>query len=273
MIIGHKDHTKYLYHYTSIDKLENYIFKSRKLRFSPYASTNDPKESKDWAFSLHTSENRDLIKYTPDISKNFSSRIKHKARILCFCQDEAGLSGIHLDDIARRGFAKPRMWAQYGDNHAGACLVLNREKFKDYVENELVPGNLVISGPVHYHNRSHLLGPESQPYTIYIDLVEKHGWEQYTQWHVETFYKELFFEKMRDWSGEDEFRFLCYGDSNNDALIDITHSLVGIMFGASTAVSDVKKIRNLLKGMSVNTMGIDWKNCSPWYDFGNLEYS
>ena len=62
MIIGHKDHTKYLYHYTSIDKLENYIFKSRKLRFSPYASTNDPKESKDWAFSLHTSENRDLIK-------------------------------------------------------------------------------------------------------------------------------------------------------------------------------------------------------------------
>src|SRR5206468_3476892 len=98
--------------------------KDNTLRFGRLADTNDPRESKEWSFSLGTNENRDLGKYhMQDLSRWLSSALKDNTRLACFCLDRAPLTGDHTVDILNRGFARARMWAQYADKHAGVCQV------------------------------------------------------------------------------------------------------------------------------------------------------
>ena len=127
MIIGFKESGKFLYHYTKLETAKEKILAEGKLRFSRLWETNDPKEKRDWEFGMGSNENADLGKYNlSSLSGQLSEGIKKNTHILCFCQDADGLTGDHLKDIFLRGFARPRMWAQYGGNHQGVCLVFEK---------------------------------------------------------------------------------------------------------------------------------------------------
>ncbi|HWM23549.1 MAG TPA: hypothetical protein VNP98_01895 [Chthoniobacterales bacterium] len=51
VIIGFSDSDRLLCHYTPMARAER-IFAERRLRFGRFSCTNDPKESKDWKFTL-----------------------------------------------------------------------------------------------------------------------------------------------------------------------------------------------------------------------------
>lgn len=112
------DHNKYLYHYTSAQTAIDYILKGRTLRLSSYVSTNYPKERKGWLFDFGTNEGRDLGGYNREEQSGWlSGEFKGKALMACFSRDLELLGGIHINNIFKRGFCKPRMWTPESLDH------------------------------------------------------------------------------------------------------------------------------------------------------------
>jgi hypothetical protein len=267
---------QFVYHYTRANIALDYILKNRTLQFGNYNGTNDPKESKSWEFDLGTNEERDLGKYNmTELSEWLSLELKSKTKLSCFSMDAEGLAGNHIQEIFKRGFCKPRMWAQYSDNHSGVCLVFHLEKLKKLIGNEFHEGNLIISGPVKYTNRiiiRDLNNPDDQQYTINVDHLEKVGREAYVEAHLRTHCQRLFFEKMTDWRDESEWRYVVFTQTEDNLYLDFQDSLAGIMFGANTSEKNIQSIMDLTESWGIRYMGLKWKNCSPWYDYGNLRY-
>ena len=267
---------QFVYHYTKTNIALDYILKKRTLQFGNYNGTNDPKESKNWEFDLGTNEERNLGKYNmAELSEWLSSELKIRTKLACFSTDDEGLTGNHMQDIFKRGFCKPRMWAQYSDNHSGVCLVFHHDKLKKIIDNEFHENNLIISGPVKYTNRKilrDLNNPDDQQYTINVDYYEKVGREAYVEAHLRTHSQRLFFEKMTDWRDESEFRYVVFTKTEDKLYLDLQDTLAGIMFGANTSEINIQSIMDLTESWNIQYMGLKWKNCSPWYDYGNLRY-
>lgn len=119
MIHGVTSVENLVYHYTTAETANDHILRNKTLKLGTYAKTNDPKETKAWQFSLGTNENRDLGAYRfKETGEHFSAALKEHAKLCCFSMDTAPLTGDHVKDILHRGYAKPRMWAQYGRMHA-----------------------------------------------------------------------------------------------------------------------------------------------------------
>jgi len=264
---------EFLYHYTKGTTALEYIFRNRTLRFGTYTNTNDPKESKAWEFGLGTNENRDLGKYKmSEVSGWLSAELKQKTKLACFSMDTAPLTGDHLADIFKRGFSKPRMWAQYADRHSGVCIVFDRKKLARLIQSQFGSAYLVFAGPVSYVDRSVVRALEDHEYTINIDAMETVGRETYVQVHLRAHYKSLFFEKMTDWRDEVEWRWIVFAKSDGDLYLDLGDCVVGLMFGESTEEKVVQDLMDLTESWGLRYMGLKWKNSGPWYDYGNLRY-
>lgn len=269
MIMNVTDANKYLYHYTPAAKAIEYILKSRTLRLSPYTCTNDPKERKGWLFDFGTNEGRDLGRYNQDeYSGWLSGEFKSKTLMTCLTRDSGPLTGNHLFDIFKRGFCKPRMWAQYADNHKGVCLVFDREQLQQRIDAQVAPKFPVMSGPVDYVDRGIVRNiSEDQQYTINVDVLETEGKEAYLLRHLHTHYKRLFFEKMTDWKDESEWRWVTFSESAEPIDVKIGSALVGLVFGDDISPEHRKQIFALNSNKGMYHEGLKWKNCSPWYDW------
>ena len=131
MIEGVTSAEQYIYHYTPFAKA---IVESHSLKVGMYIKTNDPKESKHWEFDLGTNEHADLGQYDmKSLGRWLSTELKANTRVACFSLDTAPLGGDHMSDIFKRGFCKPRMWAQYAGFHKGACLVFDYQRLSRLV--------------------------------------------------------------------------------------------------------------------------------------------
>lgn len=275
MIENVTSETQFVYHYTKARTALDYILRNRSLRFGPYNRTNDPKESKNWQFDFGTNEERDLGKYSMKaLSEHLSSGLKRKTKLACFSMDSTPLTGNHLNDIYKRGFCKPRMWAQYAENHTGVCLVFDFKKLSKLVA-LAADKSLLLSGPVEYVNRNmlrRLNSPDDQQYVINIDYLEQVGKDEYIRAHLATHYHRLFFEKMLDWRDESEWRYVVFSESDDDLIVDIENSLTGIIFGENTQEETIEGIMKDTAKLGLRYMGLKWKNCSPWYDYANPRY-
>jgi hypothetical protein len=261
-----------LYHYTTASTATSHILKNRLLQFGSYAHTNDPKESKAWRFTVATNEDKDLGKYeTEELSLWLSKELKDRTKLACFSTDTAPLSGDHMKDIFNRGFCKPRMWANYAEKHTGLCLVFERERMHKLIEKQF-SACIVLNDYVTYVNRGVIPDLSQQQYTINVDYLESVGREAYVRSHLKTHYRQLFFEKMMDWRDESEYRWVIFSDSADDLSLDIEDCLVGIIFGENTEKDDIGQVMEMTESWGLDYMGLEWRNCSPWYDYGNLRY-
>jgi hypothetical protein len=273
MIYGFRAADRFVYHYTGAAVARDYILKNRTLKLGSYTRTNDPKESKAWEFDLWTNQNRHLGNYKmQELSSWFSAALKANAKLACFSLDSSPLSGDHTRDILSRGFAKPRMWAQYAENHSGVCLVFDRSKLLEAVHSQL--GALIhFAGPVTYQNHYLVRPLTAHEYSINIDQLETLGPQGYLQSHVRLHHKALFFEKLLDWRDEVEWRILVLSDSDADLLVPIDDALVGIVHGASINRTISDDILQASDSTSIEHMGLTWKNSNPWYDLGSFRWS
>lgn len=271
MILGFKDPNKYVYHYTRMDTALEYILPSSTLMANKFSSTNDPKESRQWHFNLGTNKNRDLAKYDMDeLSHKLSSALKARTKVLCFCKDQPDLTGDHLRDIYKRGFCKPRMWAQYADNHSGVCLVFDRQKLDRTIRKQFSSFS-IFRGDVSYKNPGVVGFLHEGDYKINVDYLEEHGFDHYASAHFQTFHKRLFFQKLLDWINETEYRWVIATDVTEPIYVDVQDSLVGIVFGDNAEEDSVDKVIGMTD-YRILYAGLKWKNCSPWYDFANFKY-
>ncbi|MDZ7892818.1 MAG: DUF2971 domain-containing protein [Rhodoferax sp.] len=179
------------------------------------------------------------------------------------------MTGNHINDIFIRGFSKPRMWAQYADRHTGVCMVFDRARLDAAISMQVAGANRVLAGPVEYIDRSILRDMASDwQFMINIDALEDLGKERYADLHLQTSYKRLFFEKMTDWRDECEWRWVAFASSNQDLYVAYGDALIGVMFGEETSEKSIQDIMDMTESWGLRYMGLRWKNCSPWYDYG-----
>lgn len=240
-----------LFHYTRIERAMENILPTNRIRLSSFRAVNDPRERKERNIKLeyNTGEYRishdDIIKY----KKAMNAVCLDKLKILCFSknQDDVLNSIEKTNDTGKyfsTGFFKPRMWAQYGDNHKGICLAFD----KTILAEELKKNKHIkkfYRGDVKYTDSTHELS-KSLHFEMCEDLVldfEKYFIER----HIIKYRDPLFFTKSLDWRDEQEYRFMALVDNPNDNLeIDISNALVGVFLGIDFPVVYMESLKVIL---------------------------
>ncbi len=246
-LFGYSFSDKYLYHYTTMEKLLMYILPHKQLRLSSLSKTNDPHEISSRHFNLIddlnlSNDGESFDNFIPD-QEHFSNALKNNIIVLCFAQDDMLLCGVSR---LGKGFLKPRMWAQYADNHLGACLFINKAKFID---------SFTYNFKNHYSRHRNI---------IYDDMVSEQKYNayslkssEYTKYSINEIvsnrineYADIYyFSKHSDWKEENEYRFILEYPSA-DAYINIEDSLEGIALGIHTDGKLIPTIKLLLNHYS-----------------------
>jgi hypothetical protein len=109
------EHRQFVYHYTTSDAGFAHIIPTATRRFSSMAAMRDPVENKDWLEGL-------LAPITwPDEDVERVIELVHATlettKILSLTLDSPLRHGTSAEHP--RGYARPRMWEQYAENHQG----------------------------------------------------------------------------------------------------------------------------------------------------------
>ncbi len=214
-----------LYHYTTKEKALEKILQSGKLRLNALENTNDPRENKYWLLNVlstfgATCDYNDFYVRTMD---EFNDRLKTHCRITAFSTDD---ESFEMDQNGRNGYAHSRMWAQYGGNHTGVCLLFNQAKLLHSARLELSELGTLWDGRVTYGMSYEKDDPNSPFHLNYrnADSVDL---------HIREHYMQLLFEKSADWKSECEYRLVVYSPTKiaGPFEIRIHDSICGLIVG------------------------------------------
>jgi hypothetical protein len=239
VMYGLVDENRYVYHYTKASTLAELILPTGKIRFSRFGNVNDPRESKNWRFGYgNLKRNEDLD--VEHIDASFNAHMKHKWRVGCFVSDvieavstkareDAGADMLAV--LYERGHSRPAMWAHYGENYGGACLVFEKAALDRAVRTAAGPNATVHSSRVTYNNPLVALSL-SRPDALMIDVssIHKFGLEAAARKHSEE-HRDILFLKASDWAPEREFRWVVTATTEQEFFVDIAGSLAAIVMG------------------------------------------
>ncbi|MBA3469261.1 MAG: DUF2971 domain-containing protein [Herpetosiphonaceae bacterium] len=225
---------QHVYHYTTSQRAVEHVLQSFTLRMGSFKGLNDPREAKTWPFRLYAQSPETLASFPPDLFSRISEFITSKSLILCCVQDDPTVIEDHEDRMLRSGFGHPRMWAQYGENHKGVCLVLDQQKLHAAIVATLGSDNL-FSGPVNYLNTTY--GPVAQngssAYDLaYVEPLLEHGLGTILEPYIRRFHRDLFFTKHLDWRDEWEYRWVYRSKDGEPVFIPIAQCLEAVILGA-----------------------------------------
>ncbi|ACT59037.1 DUF2971 domain-containing protein [Hirschia baltica] len=265
LLFGAKKELSLLYHYTKAEIFNDFIAPSMKLKMNSLDKMNDPRESTTWEFDWLNPINDEFLKG----SARLNDDIRTYSRLTSFCRDELhSLSDgelDHFDVTYKRGFSRPRMWAQYGGDHSGVCLVFDTQKLLRNFKAFGVKQNLrLIDGKVEYANRKPN-GNIARQNAFTIDGTEYRNLSRYdyAQYHVEKHYRELLFTKHLDWRDENEYRIMLYGQSKDPIFVPFFDALKYVVLGSKCEGQTREKIVDFCCSTSINAAYLKWKNGYP----------
>ena len=123
--------SEHAYHYTTSGSAFVHILPRHELRFSRLSEMRDPIENKDWVHVLLGSPAWSVEKVRE--LEAVANAVAYETKILSFTLD--GSTEGRRTEYAR-GYARPRMWEQYGQNHEGVCLVFDHERLRFQVDEQ-----------------------------------------------------------------------------------------------------------------------------------------
>jgi hypothetical protein len=198
-------------HYTKMDTVVEHILPDNRLLINTFMDSNDPWEYRENCYTIF-----DISKFYPDPLDQYINTPRMQAdffnriRFISFTQDTSLV----------KSFDHPGMWAHYGQNHKGICLVFDLNELKKIFKTQFKKNTKW--GSIKYGNT------ESKTIRLENDITLEDVFKEYA--------KELFYEKLRDWKNEEEFRFVAFNSSEtcneNPYLEDIDNALIAIILGA-----------------------------------------
>jgi hypothetical protein len=256
---------QYLYHYTSADTLISKILPTGTLRMNPFAETNDPKESKDWIFGQWTEHSFDGVTdgHFKQIECDATVMAKAQTKLLCMTMDDALAVGFNIDGIWYRGFCRPRMWAQYGARHTGACLIFDKDQLSEAVKLSVGRSGEVFSGEVQYCDRPIVRSISDRPYILDFDMIKRSGVSNTVSQHIAEHRRELFFEKAVDWRDEREFRWIASGIADRYLHIEFGRALKGVIVGGDFDEGKGPRLWAYSRDQNWELGQLHWKNSVP----------
>jgi hypothetical protein len=267
-----------LYHYTRVATLPK-IRRSGSLRFRPLFEMNDPHEALEshaFATGLIGSASEPL-KLTPEESALFEASdwveeinaARRKVKVGAFSMDVlpdlADVEPEAADDIVprrifgKRGFAHPRMWAQYADEGRGVCLILNYDELKIAVSDSVGKRCAWGLGPVSYENAEHDMS------LGFLDA--RHLLREGASATLLKNFEQSLLTKHEDWSDEAEFRFFVMDGTPDHWTVPIAKDVIaGLIVGPQ--FDDVRHLRNVRAfarsfGISGRVRRLRWTHGRP----------
>lgn len=236
---------RFIYHYTSWAALLDIAYSG--LRFTSLDRMNDPRESKEWFLGI----NRGSTDDTTGVWKT-AHDYRKRVRVATFCTDETSDEvGIPL----RRGFRHPRMWAQYGGNHTGACIVLDRAGFERRVTDVVSAraDSWCSTGRVRY-----VTDPKNDPAYGTVEVFGISVSEAVTRF-FNKHRAEIFFTKHADWRDEAEFRTVIFDphlplDPNDPedphaAFVTLDGCVEGLVLGADFSSAHIPVAQEFMRAV------------------------
>ena len=229
------DSERYVYHYTKWERLLDIMHTG--LRLGPLAQMNDPRESKDWYPPLVFRGDLRLTANEIAVFNRAVAEYRKRIRIVAFCLDQPFGEGYNR---SRRGYSRPRMWAQYAENHKGVCIVMDRVGLDQAIRLGYPDqrDSWVLAGKVEYVETA-----PDDPASRAIVLRDDHDIEASVQDSFTQFAHRLFFVKHVDWRDENEYRWVYYDSDGTGTginglrgpFVDIRNHVVALVLGADYA--------------------------------------
>lgn len=164
------------------------------------------------------------------------------------------------DSTFHRGYARPRMWSQYGSNHRGICLVLDREHLNSQIETHFDSKGRIFCGTVSYVNQHY---NDVDAFTLKYEDILEHSLDAVIQRKIEDHHWSYFFTKAEDWESELEWRWVHYGQDSLPEYISIERSLKAIVLGVDFPVVYEPAMIPFGQRYGVPIARITWRNGLP----------
>jgi hypothetical protein len=253
---------RYLYHYTTREAAIGSILRASQIRFNLFRQTNDPREAKDWWFTYTSSE--EFPGDAESATKLFveATRLaKATTKVLCLTRDNPEAVGRTGEDEFGRGYAHPRMWAQYAGGHTGVCLMFNRAQLAEDIEHHLRPKGDLYGDAVIYADTA---PDDFEAFHLDYDKVLKVSLEAVIAEHVAKHYRALFFRKNLDWATELEYRWILRSPEPVAEFVPIRESLRAVVIGHDFPGDDLDALKYLAQGFgAVEVAQCRWRNGRP----------
>lgn len=222
-----------VFHYTSMKTAVQHILGEGKLKLNPCSHAHDPFEFTIPSFSGA---------YTPSLDIkgidlfHLSHCLKDFAAMVCFCGNPGGDCTYY--DLLKQGFAKMRMWNQYGENHNGVCIAFSKKRLIEILEKsgfEYWVGNIEYSDKnplTSFNNPRHPAGMKNGIGGDNLPRLYPAARDYAQMWH-----KNLYFTKSADYRDESEWRIVAWSDEPGlkekavPLYLDIRDAIVAIVLG------------------------------------------
>lgn len=259
------DTSKYLYQYRNCkDALKYMLCDDGKILLNQLKYVNDPRESKFKGFGLYGGEfeNDEVPKYFNAVSDHFTSCVK----IACFSKDDVRISTppYSTPEPFLRGYAKPKMWATYGDNHKGVCLIFHKNQLIENLAKLSLPSEKFYHGDVGYDKFVETAGvkmwrtlmPEGA-FSFKGARLKSH-FKDYILEQIEEHHVRYFFWKHEDWRSEDEYRLVIYGERKEVAFLPCQNTIAGIAVGMDCNKENLEALVKAANRLKIPIVQPEW---------------
>lgn len=252
-----EDCKNFVSHYTSAEVAVNHILPSKSIRFNPLRNTNDPRENKERAITLTS--------YSLDAEENFkklgsSVRKKAPALVLDYSKVACFTQSFHENQKnlnTKKTFGRPRMWAQYGENHKGVNFLFDKKKLIKTIQEQFNEvSKEIFFNPVNYDDYFKSVSRSAN--YINAEQVLEDGLEKTLVKHIIQFKDAFYFRKDSDWQGEDEWRSVILKWDKGYEYVNIQESLIAIILGVDFPKSEISSISKLAKQINAKTFKLSW---------------
>ena len=180
-----------LYHYTKFEPAVK-ILSSGEVLFGGYEGLNDINEC-----------------CGPEVIATKTDYSEIEPILTCYRQ-----ISFSTDVRGKRGFDNPPMWGHYSDSGKGVCLAFDKSKIIDIIRQN----TRLYSKEVEYSDTTDL--------NLLNYARNKYG---NAEDYIRSAKDELFFRKKRDWSYENEYRIITFGEPAEQLSLNIRDCLTGII--------------------------------------------
>ena len=238
-------------HYSRLEHVAN-ILHDKKLLVGPVCNFADPRESSmGW---LYPEGGPDSDKR--QAAEEMKCKAGRQVRLLCTAAPKEHLLGNSLTEEAIYG--RPRMWAQYGDESRGFCVVLNRETLDNRLLQVAERDEHLISGKVKYFPWLEMVGGDSTiPYGPEHDPRDMDIFELMND---NKMLRSIYFKKSIDWKEECEYRWLLFARTEKPIYVSIENSIKAVVLGSRFPLNQWSQVKDYCREIGSSCFWLEYRH-------------
>jgi hypothetical protein len=250
-----------LFHYTKLATARDILLPTKKFRLSQRADANDPWEYRFRLLNAVGHFSPETDKLYNEVHPYIDRVLRYECRVASFCSNHRPELVLENEERVEdtyallEGWNKPRMWAQYGENHRGACVVFSRKTLEATLAGLGLSDRSFKMGYVLYTQQNRM---PFEAYTIQATRLSQIGSQPYAVEFVLARMDDMFFLKHIDYRDESEYRLVIHDPKDRNEYIEVSDSLKGVLWGDRTTLEELRELHPRCTASGVGCGFVRW---------------